>query len=152
MKFKSVQKKIERVPEDLARIRAIREKFQSERPTVAQLLESGDYTEPVSHGAYLETKQLLHELKKHREEAGLSLADVANRTGMDRAAISRLENGHQPNPTVETISRYAMAVGKQIAWSLVDLPSTKSLREQRKAGKSGASKLAGKLSEGDQES
>src|SRR4051794_35944033 len=36
-----------------------------------------------------------------RVEAGLSLADMAERTGMDKAALSRLESGKQPNPTLQ---------------------------------------------------
>jgi DNA-binding XRE family transcriptional regulator len=122
MKFQSIEKKIDRTPEELARIKAIREKFQNERPSPEQLLQSGDYEEPIALGTYLETKDLLHRLKRVREDAGLSLADVAERAGMDKAAISRLENGHQQNPTVETLSRYAMAIGKQIVWGFVDLP------------------------------
>ena len=122
MKFKSVQNKSDRTPEDLARIQAIREKFQSEKPDMEQLLASGDYTDPIPLGTYLETKALLHCLKQERELAGLSLADVASLTGMDKATISRLENGHQQNPTVETLSRYAMAIGKQLTWAFTDLP------------------------------
>jgi DNA-binding XRE family transcriptional regulator len=125
MKFRSVQQKTDRTPEDVARIKAIREKFQKERPTVEQLLQNEDYGNPIPLGAYLETKELLHKLKQEREQAGLSLAEVAERTGMDKAAISRLENGHQDNPTVDTLSRYALAIGKQIILGYVDLPRAK---------------------------
>src|SRR3990172_2699347 len=54
---------------------------------------------------------MLGTLKRHRERQGLSLTDVANRSGMDRAAISRLENGVYLNSTVDTLYRYAQAVG-----------------------------------------
>ena len=57
-------------------------------------------------------------LRKHRERQGLSLTDVANRSGMDRAAISRLENGIYLNPTVDTLYRYAQAVGADIGFSV----------------------------------
>lgn len=130
MKFKSVQKKLVRTPAEMERLKAIREKFQRERPTLDQLLASGDYNEALPLGVYLETKQLLHRLKQEREQAGLSLSDVADRSGMDKAAISRLENGRQPNPTIDTISRYAMAIGKQLIWGFADLPSKK--QPQRK--------------------
>jgi DNA-binding XRE family transcriptional regulator len=122
MALKRIKGKIDRTPDDLARIKSIREKFQRERPTVDQLLESGQYKEPVPLGVYLETKRLLHELKKQREEAGISLADVAERSGMDKAAVSRLENGHQQNPTVATLSRYAAALGKLLILGFRDLP------------------------------
>lgn len=124
--MKSETRKIERTPEDRARIRAIRDKFQRERPSLKKLVESGDAPPPMPLDTYLEIQVLLHRLKKEREAAGLSLADVAERTGMDRAAISRLENGHQQNPTVETILRYSAAIGKTIAWSIVSAEQGKT--------------------------
>jgi predicted transcriptional regulator len=117
--MKSETRKIDRTPEDRARLRAIREKFQRERPSLKKLVESGDAPPPIPLGTYLDIQALLGQLKKEREAAGLSLADVAERTGMDRAAISRLENGHQGNPTVDTMLRYAAALGKAIVWSIV---------------------------------
>jgi transcriptional regulator with XRE-family HTH domain len=42
---------------------------------------------------------------------GLSLSDVAERAGLDRSVVSRLENGRSQNPTVGTLARYAGAVG-----------------------------------------
>ena len=124
--MKSESRKIERTPEEQARLKAIREKFQRERPSLKKLVESGDDPPPMPLGTYLEA--LLHRLKKEREAAGLSLADVAERTGMDRAAISRLENGHQPNPTLDTLARYAAALGKAIVWSFSDLSKSATAR------------------------
>lgn len=117
--MRSESRKIERTPEDRARLRAIREKFQREKPSLKKLVESGDAPPPMPLGAYLDIQVLLSQLKKKREAAGLSLADLAERTGMDRAAISRLENGHQGNPTMDTLLRYTAALGKKIIWSIV---------------------------------
>ena len=64
--------------------------------------------------------ELLRQLKVAREERGLSLSDLTDLTGMDRSAISKLETGQRPNPTVETLVRYAEAVGKHLMVSLVD--------------------------------
>lgn len=111
-------------PEDRARHKAIREQFQKDRPTPRQLIESGGYIGPMPHGVYLSLMAALHDLKKAREAAGLSLADVAERSGIDKAALSRLENGVQDNPTVETLLRYAAALGKQLSWTLQDLPAS----------------------------
>ena len=49
-----------------------------------------------------EFRALLAELKAAREEKGLSLADLTDLTGMDRSALSKLETGQRPNPTLET--------------------------------------------------
>jgi DNA-binding XRE family transcriptional regulator len=108
-------------PEDRARHKAVREKFQNERPSPKDLLESGEYAGPIPHGVYLSLMAALRELKKAREATGLSLADVAERSGIDKAALSRLENGVHDNPTVETLMRYASAVGKRLTWTLQDL-------------------------------
>jgi len=59
-------------------------------------------------------------LKAAREERRLSLADMTEITGMDRSALSKLETGKRPNPTVETLIRYAEAVGKHLMVSLVE--------------------------------
>lgn len=57
-------------------------------------------------------------LRREREARGLSLADVADLSGIDKAALSRLENGQQPNPTLSTLARYARALGKRLALTL----------------------------------
>ena len=64
--------------------------------------------------------ELLKQLKTAREERGLSLSDLTDLTGMDRSAISKLETGQRSNPTVDTLVRYAEAVGKHLVVTLVD--------------------------------
>ena len=65
-------------------------------------------------------QELLGQLKAAREAQGLSLPQVAERTGMDRAALWKLETGQRPNPTIQTLVRYAKAVGKRLVVSLTD--------------------------------
>ena len=65
-------------------------------------------------------QELLKQLKAAREAKGLSLDDLTELTGMDRSALSKLENGQRANPTVETLVRYAEAVGKRVVVSLTD--------------------------------
>jgi ribosome-binding protein aMBF1 (putative translation factor) len=61
-------------------------------------------------------------LRRERERMGLSLADVAERAKIDKAALSRLENGQQLNPTVHTLERYVRALGKSLTWGIADRP------------------------------
>jgi DNA-binding XRE family transcriptional regulator len=98
---------------DRARHKAIREEF-AHCPTQEELEASGAYEGPIKSGAYFAVKVVVHELKKAREAAGLTLAAVSKLTGMDQASLSRLENGRQPNPTVDTLWRYASAIGRQL--------------------------------------
>ena len=118
MTTKRMHRKIERTPEEQRRWEEIRERSQRERPGLDELLASGDVTEVVPQGEYLDLLAMLAELKKHRQRRGLSLADVAERSGMDRSAVSRLENGLYVNPTVGTLHRYAEAVGAEIGFSI----------------------------------
>ena len=119
MDERRIHRRLERTPEELARIKAVRAQF-SHRPTLEELLATGDYTEPVLHGQFLDILSYMSKLKQERVRAGLSLADVSKLSGIDSAALSRLENGQQPNPTLDTLYRYAAAVGKEIVWSFRD--------------------------------
>ena len=60
-------------------------------------------------------------LRSERERQGLSLTDMAERTGIDRATISKLETGKIPNPTIGTLRTYAKALGRKLAWTLQEV-------------------------------
>jgi len=107
-------------PEKEAAERVLRERFQKERPSLQDLVESGDVPQVLTMGVYWELRKTFAVLKVLREAQGLSITDLAERTGMDRAMISRLENGQLDNPTIATMSRYAKALGKRVVVSLVD--------------------------------
>ena len=117
---KRVQRQINRSPEDKARLKAIRDRFQTERPSLDELIESGEYTEPVKHGVTLDVMRIAALLKQARQEAHLSLRDVSRRSGLDRSAISRLENVIYENTTIQTLNRLAGAYGKRFLVELVD--------------------------------
>lgn len=118
---KRVFRKRNQTPDQAAHEAAVREHFQRERPSLRQLLESGDGTEPMTQREYFELQVACRErLRPLREAAGLSLSDMATRTGMDRAAIQKLESGVHANPTISTINRYLHALGKRLVVSIVD--------------------------------
>ena len=113
-------RKIPLSPEEKVRLQAIRDQFQTARPSLDDLVASGEYSEPVLHGVTLDAMHIASLLKQAREEADLSLAAVAKRCGLDRAAISRLENGLYENTTLNTLNRLARAYGKRFLVQLVD--------------------------------
>ena len=116
---KRVFRKTERGPEQEAEIRAIRERYQS-RPGVDELIESGD-VDPASItslGEYGELLDALRILRAERERLGLSLAKVAERSGLEETFLAKLENGHSPNPALGTLTHYAEAVGIKLTLSL----------------------------------
>ena len=100
-------------PEEAAKYREVREQIREELPDLiarhherlATLDQLGD---------------LVKQLKAAREELGLSLSDLTRLTGMDRSALSKLETGQRLNPTIETLVRYAEAVGKRLVVALAN--------------------------------
>lgn len=95
------------------RDRAVRAKF-ADKPSLSELRASGEFDAPIKQGEYLAMMQFAADLKRLRERQNLSLADVADRSGIDKSAISRLENGLAENPTIATLERLARGIGKRI--------------------------------------
>ncbi len=113
MTFNRVVRDRRLTPEEVAKYAAIRDQVAEELPDlIARHHERS--------AAIDQLQDLLRQLKAAREEKGLSLADLTRLTGMDRSALSKLETGQRPNPTVETLARYAEAVGKRLVVSLAD--------------------------------
>jgi DNA-binding XRE family transcriptional regulator len=104
---------------------ALRAKMQKEKPSLEVLVRDGecDPDAIMSMGMYFDVQTALQALKRERERCGLTIGNVAERSGLDRAVVSRLENGKQDNPTVATLMRYAAAIGKRFLWSYEDLAS-----------------------------
>ncbi len=124
MSEQSTHRKIAWTAADRERHRAIREKFQREKPSSEQLFAGGEYVGPIPLGVYLDLKSAVCELRKSREAAGLSLDDLADRTGIDRAILSHLEDDVDLSSSIELVVRYAAALGKRLSWTLQDLPPT----------------------------
>ena len=103
--------------EERQRYDQIRKQIESEKPR----LEEAGLKAKAKHDARLaRLKEAVTSLKNTREELGLSLSDIRAITGIDKANLSRLENASDPNPTIDTLTRYADAVGKEILITLAD--------------------------------
>jgi Helix-turn-helix len=112
----------DRTPDELAKLRAERERFSRERPGPEQLVASGEYEGPFRQSNIMALLTGIAELKRRREERGLSLADISVHSGLDRGMLSRLENGKILNPTMATLWRYADAIGAQVSLGVEPLP------------------------------
>ena len=125
MAIKRIQKKSAWTPEERRRHQAIREKLK-DKPTIEELVDQGELSgHPMPLGAYLNLRLIVCNLRKLREQANLSLADLSERSGMDRAMLSRLETGQVANPGIETIARYLDALDRSLEWRIVEhTPST----------------------------
>src|SRR5438093_1285024 len=100
-------------PEEATKYKTIREQVAEELPDLIDRHQG-------RLAVRAQFQELLGQLKAAREAKGMSLADLTELTGMDRSAPSKLETGQRPNPTVETLMRYAEAVGKRLVVSLTD--------------------------------
>ena len=114
--------KRERTPEQRAKDRDTRAYFQAKKPTLDELVASGEYHAPVKQGDYLTVMQFMARFKSLREQLHLSLSDIECRSGIDRAQISRFETGVADNPTISTLERLARSVGKRLKIELEDCP------------------------------
>jgi len=100
--------------EQRSAIEAIRDRARRDRPGPDELIDRGELDEMVPQARYIELRALTVRLRERRESMGLSLTDLSERTGMTRAVISRLENGWNLNPTLETLFRYTEALGMDL--------------------------------------
>ena len=100
---------------DRARHKAIRQKLAS-CPTQQNLQASGVYEGPIKSGAYFLVRVLMHELKKSRQEAGLTLAAVSKRTGIDQAKIVGLAEVKVPVDVIgQVIVQLPRVTGGELA-------------------------------------
>jgi ribosome-binding protein aMBF1 (putative translation factor) len=133
MPGKRIHQKTERTPEEMARIREIREQFQRERPGLEQLVASGDSPPPIPLGDLHNLALIGEVLKRAREALGLSLSAIAERSGLNEADLRRLEEGEELRPTVNLLCGYAEALGKRWVWALEDASLTRRKEQESEA-------------------
>lgn len=101
--------------EEAAKYRKIREELELEKSAIIARAQ-----QERSEVRRRQLTAIMDELRAAREAKGLSLADIYARTGMDRSALSKLENVSNDNPTIDTLLRYAEVVGKRLRIELID--------------------------------
>lgn len=99
--------KPQRTAEQRAEEAAIRQQHAANpiRQRPAGAVSSQDFTAILS---------LVARFKALRENQGLTLAEVAERMGIDGPALSRLETGKMLNPTLATLHKWAEALGQKL--------------------------------------
>jgi hypothetical protein len=110
-KIRSIKKELTQA--ERVRHAAIRRQIEQEKP---ELMAQGRRVK-LRH---VRLREAVGVLKSTREALGLTLADIKARTGIEKGNLSRLENAANPNPTIDTLIRYADAVGKELVMQLVD--------------------------------
>lgn len=127
MKTRRIFRANRKTPEERARHQAIRDMFRNWRPSPEELIASGEGANFDLRGEHRELRPFVEGIKKAREAAGLTLAEVSRRCGIDQPALSQLENGRNKNPTLDMLWRYAAAVGLRLVLT------TEAIRDSRPA-------------------
>ena len=117
MKREAKHVRRELTPQEQARVNEARRLIATEEPEIRRQAK-------VYKAAHDESRQSLQNalqaLKAERIRQGLSLSDVQERTGIEPPNLSRLENDVESNPTVNTLTRYAEALGKKLLIVVAD--------------------------------
>jgi len=97
--------------------RAILDREFRETGRIATIGEKLDPDDSATFRTFIEA------LRDERLTRGISLEELAMRSKLDKAALSRLEAGKQANPTIATLMRYARALGMRLTLSLGPRPA-----------------------------
>jgi len=81
-----------------------------------QLLQNEDVK--TEYGRLEPEYQVVRAIIKARQEQNLTQQELADRTGIDRSDISKLENG-SANPSLRTLKRLADGLGMQLRINFV---------------------------------
>jgi DNA-binding XRE family transcriptional regulator len=68
----------------------------------------------INRQSFAAILSLVARFRAVRERQGLTLAQVAERMGIDPPALSRLETGKMLNPTLATLHKWAEALGQKL--------------------------------------
>ena len=108
----ALQKKPTSLPPDV--LAAAKERAAQARKKIEEVGRSNLHTPEEKADAapfYFVLRNYIRQLKRARQAAGLTLTEVAARSGLALESLSRLETGAQTNPTWKTLGLYAAAIG-----------------------------------------
>lgn len=89
------------------------QRIHDELPKDASVRETSRRIRSDLQDRQCEFAEVVTALREAREIRGLSLQHVSDITGITKASLSLLENGHG-NPTMTTLRRIARAIGVEI--------------------------------------
>jgi ribosome-binding protein aMBF1 (putative translation factor) len=105
-------------PEQRAAVKTRRAERQTPRYQDEPSRDIQAYRKEYAPAFDRELIEALAGLRRERERQGLSPTDMAERTGIGRATISKPETGKICSPTIGTLRTDAKALGRRLAWSL----------------------------------
>jgi hypothetical protein len=106
-------------PEEAAHYKAVRAQVEKDLPdlmAVGRALRDRQRGVPMQEAA--------RKLKEERERQGLTLEQLVEKSGLDAAQVTRLENDANHDATVASLTRYAQALGKTLEIRLIENAAT----------------------------
>jgi DNA-binding XRE family transcriptional regulator len=108
---KTISKEVENLASVRKRAAATRRQLEK-KPSPSELLTPQELSDAAPF--YFELRSFLHQLKETRERTGVTLAELADRTGLAVETLSRLETGALTNPTWKTLGLYTASLGLRL--------------------------------------
>lgn len=108
--------RMERTPEQIAEEKRIRESHRQD--PIREIP-----TDTISGGDAAQLLRFVASIRREREALGLSLDQLAARSGIDVATLSRLESGQSFNPTISTLFRLASGLGTRLTLGVEAVPA-----------------------------
>jgi ribosome-binding protein aMBF1 (putative translation factor) len=102
-------------PEARAKIASDRDILDREYRETGRIATIGEKVNSEDAAVF---SRFIEALRDERLARGMSLEELALRSRIDKAALSRLEGGKQSNPTIATLLRYARALDMRLNFSL----------------------------------
>jgi DNA-binding XRE family transcriptional regulator len=110
-----MSKSTDRVPPEVReRAKQLRESLRH-KPPLEELFTPEELADASPF--YHTLRAFVADVRAVRQEKGLTLAEIASRTGLAVETLSRLETGTIVNPTWQTLGKYAAAVGCHVRLS-----------------------------------
>ncbi len=107
-----------RSPEETARLKGLRESYQRDKPSIADLQARGATF--ASLGEVVLLRRLADDLRRERELQGLTLERLAERLHCETGWLASIESGRVGVLTFGGLCRIAEALGKRIACAHVE--------------------------------
>ncbi len=123
MKVNPITNRLERTPAEIERHRFIREGMKFDhRPTFEEVIHRFRLLEDAlaASSDQLDIHSLVQSLRQERERLGLSLDEVAKRTGWNPQMVARLENDEETVSSLDMLTKWANAFGKKLRLDIVD--------------------------------
>ncbi len=130
-------------PEQREIVESVRRRVEAEKP---EIIAEGLKTVAADAVTSVQLRGAVSLLKAVRKAQGVTLGEVARRTGMTKTSLSRLENDAEANVTINTLHRIADALGHDVQISVVPrmTPALKT-QTRAKASKAGFAAASAKV-------